>query len=278
MNLHHNTPLSRAAKRCAPWLSRIVTQPSIARGVRLLEAYLAILQGKGAGGGWDLVSEAHVAARYLPEGEACVFDVGANRGHWSEEIRRLRPGKRTRFFQFEPSQFCQGELKAHADADTVIIGEAVGDQIGTVSFFVPEAGSTISSVHQQRDTYFQDAPFHEEKVPMTTIDHVVEKHHVARVDFMKIDVEGNELAVLRGAKNTFQARKIKALAFEFGSPQINARGYFHDFWDMLNPLGFQFLRICPGGLIIPVAEYYEDLEYFRGATNYVAILSQESRS
>lgn len=273
MNLHHDTPLSRAAKRCAPFLSRIVTQPPIARGVRLLEAYLAILQGKGAGGGWDIVSEAQVAARYLPEGEACVFDVGANRGRWTEEIRELRAGKRTRVFQFEPSAVCQQQLRENADPDTVIVGEAVGDRVGTVSFFVPEAGSTISSVHQQRDTYFQGAPFREEKVPMTTIDQVVEQHQVARIDFMKMDVEGNELAVLRGAGNSLRDRKIKALAFEFGSPQINARGYFHDFWDLLHPLGFCLSRICPGGLILPIPEYYEDLEYFRGATNYIAILS-----
>lgn len=244
----------------------------------MLEAYLAILQGKGSGGGWDLVSEAHVAARYLPEGDACIFDVGANRGYWSQEIRELRPGKRTRIFQFDPSTTCQEYLRAKADSDTVIIGEAVGDQIGTVSFFVPEPGSGISSVYQPRDTYFQVGTFKEEKVPMTTIDHIVEKHQVTKVDFMKIDVEGNELPVFRGAKNTLQARKIKALAFEFGSPQINARAYFHDFWDLLTPLGFQFLRICPGGTIIHVAEYYEDLEYFRGATNYVAILNEGSKS
>jgi FkbM family methyltransferase len=240
-----------------------------------LEAYLAILQGKGAGGGWDIVSEAQVASRYLPTGDACVFDVGANRGHWTEEIREKRRGLRTLFFQFEPSQQCQEVLRRNADPDTVIVGEAVGDQIGTASFFVPEAGSTISSVHRQRDSYFQDSPFVEEKVSMTTIDYIVEKHQIACVDFMKMDVEGNELAVLRGAKASLRNRKIKALAFEFGSPQINSRGYFHDFWDLLTPLGFQFLRICPGGLTLPISEYYEDLEYFRGATNYVAILANE---
>jgi FkbM family methyltransferase len=255
-----------------------MTQPRIVRGVRLLEAYLAILQGKGAGGGWDLVSEAQVAARYLPKGEACVFDVGANRGHWTQEIRRLRQGAPTRFFQFEPSQICQEELRARADRDTVVIGEAVGDHVGTVSFFVPEAGSTISSVHRQRDTYFQAAPFHEEKVPMTTIDEAVKKYQLAKIDFMKMDVEGNELAVLRGAIESLRSQKIKALAFEFGSPQINARGYFHDFWDLLNPLGFKLLRICPGGLTLPVSEYYEDLEYFRGATNYVGILTETGMS
>ena len=106
---------------------------------------------------------------------------------------------------------------------------------------------------------------------MTTIDHVITEYQLPVVDYIKMDVEGNELSVLRGARDSLENRKIRALAFEFGSPQINARGYFHDFWDMLHPLGFQFIRICPGGCEIPVTEYYEDLEYFRGGTNYLAV-------
>lgn len=112
---------------------------------------------------------------------------------------------------------------------------------------------------------------------MTTIDATIREHSVKRVDFMKMDVEGNELGVLRGAKESLKAGKIRALAFEFGSPQINARAYFHDFWDFLHPLGFQFGRICPGGVYLPVNEYYEDLEHFRGVANYVAHLPGDVR-
>jgi hypothetical protein len=61
------------------------------------------------------------------------------------------------------------------------------------------------------------------------------------------------------------------LTFEFGSGQINSRTFFHDFWDLLQPLGFALRRICPGGRTVPVDEYYEDLEYFRGVTNYLAL-------
>ena len=34
---------------------------------------------------------------------------------------------------------------------------------------------------------------------------------------------------------------------------------------------FLVKRICPGGSLVTIEEYYQDLEYFRGATNYLAV-------
>jgi FkbM family methyltransferase len=275
VNIHQPSFFNRTAKSAAPMLSKFLMRPPMSRGLRVLSIYLEILQGKGSGAGWDMTAEVDVALRFIPEGDATVFDVGANRGHWSRDIRARRPGVRTRVVQFEPSTTCQETLRSSQDADTTIIGKAVGETSGEVTFFVPEPGSGISSVHRQRDSYFQEFKYTEETVPMTTIDEVIAGHAIPRVDYMKMDVEGNELAALRGAKKSLGAGIIRALAFEFGSSQINARAYFHDFWDFLHPLGFQFGRICPGGRLFPVDEYYEDLEYFRGATNYVAHLPQK---
>jgi len=277
VNIHQPSFFNRAAKSAAPALSRFLMRPPVSRGLRMLSIYLEILQGKGSGAGWDMTAEVDVALRFLPEGDATVFDVGANRGHWSRDVRARRPAVRTRIFQFEPSTTCQETLRASQHAETTIIGKAVGETAGNVTFFVPEPGSGISSVHRQRDSYFQEFKYIEETVPMTTLDEVIGEQGITRVDYMKMDVEGNELAAMRGAKKSLEAGIIRALAFEFGSSQINARVYFHDFWDFLHPLGFQLGRICPGGGYFPVNEYYEDLEYFRGATNYVAYLPADVR-
>ncbi|MEO7272843.1 MAG: hypothetical protein ABIX28_16775 [Vicinamibacterales bacterium] len=39
---------------------------------------------------------------------------------------------------------------------------------------------------------------------------------------------------------------------------------------LLTGHGFDLHRIYPGGSTVRVSEYYEDLEYFRGVTNYLA--------
>lgn len=104
------------------------------------------------------------------------------------------------------------------------------------------------------------------------IDDVVEEHGLDHIDLLKIDVEGHELSVLKGALNNLQRGRVRALTFEFGSGNINSRTFFHDFWDLLTPLGFRIFRVLPTGRLMPIREYYEDCEYFRGVTNYIAVL------
>lgn len=52
---------------------------------------------------------------------------------------------------------------------------------------------------------------------------------------------------------------------------IDSRTFFRDYWDLLNPLGFSIFRIAPGGILIQIREYREELEYFKIVSNYVAV-------
>jgi hypothetical protein len=110
------------------------------------------------------------------------------------------------------------------------------------------------------------------EVEVSTIDQVIESQKIDFVDFMKMDVEGHKLFALRGTWQSLASRKIGALSFEFGCGNINARTFFRDFWELLTGAGFSIWRIPPFGKDILVSDYYEDTEYFRGATNYVAEL------
>ncbi|MGA9987446.1 MAG: hypothetical protein WBP69_06675, partial [Terriglobales bacterium] len=78
---------------------------------------------------------------------------------------------------------------------------------------------------------------------------------------------GAELAAFRGTARSFSRGAIGALSLEFGSGNMNSRTFFRDFWDFLTGYGFEIYRVLPGGNILQIDEYYEDLEYFRGASN-----------
>ena len=90
-------------------------------------------------------------------------------------------------------------------------------------------------------------------------------------DFLKMDLEGHELFALRGAGDYLAPGKIAALAFEFGSANVNSRTFFRDFWELLTPLGYTLYRMVPGGRTLKISHYDETLEFFRGATNYLAV-------
>lgn len=274
----------RAGRALAPILARVLLRRPFARPLALLEAYLAYVQGKGAGGGWDLAAEASVAIPYLQRPDAVAFDVGAHHGEWSRVVLQLLGAEsQCRIFQFEPLAYNLSVLRTLNLPRTTIVEAAVGDRPGTATLFALDtqtpaaqenplpAWSHVPSLYRRREAQLTKYDFVEEQVQVVTLDESIERYGVDVVDFMKLDVEGHELAVLRGSHNALQSKRIRALTFEFGCGNINSRTYFHDFWDLLLGYGYTIQRICPGGILLPIREYYEDLEYFRGVTNYLAV-------
>lgn len=267
--------LNRLGKKTAPWLSHLLRPHPVAEAVRMLETYLAFLQGKGAGSGWDLQTEVAVAIGQISRPNPVIFDVGANDAQWSAHLLKAL-GHNCRVIQFEPSPGCQEILRAQQCAQTILIDAAASDQPGTATLYSLGFGSRFASLHPRRDTFVRGHSLTQVAVRVVTIDEVMDELKIEIVDFMKLDIEGNELAALRGAGRSLASKRIKALTFEFGSGNINSRTFFHDFWDLLQPLGYTIKRIGPGGILIPVPDYYEDLEYFRGVSNYLAIVEGQS--
>ncbi|MFJ8076233.1 FkbM family methyltransferase [Streptomyces sp. NPDC096176] len=273
MQVHEAGVLGRAAKAAAPRLCRLASGRRIRQGTRLLEIYLEILQGRGAGTGWDLQGEIIAAQRFLRDVDApVIFDVGANSGQWSSGLHTALGTRTGRFFMFEPQPACQSALAGTPVPNQVIIPAAVSNEEGSVTIFADAPGSGVASVHKRRDSYFGDMTAHQETVAVTTIDREVERWGLQRIDLLKLDIEGAEFEALRGAADTLEARRVKTIAFEFGSANVYSRTFFRDFWDLLTPLGYRLWRICPGGALFPVPAYTEELEHFRGVSNYVASL------
>ncbi len=273
---HEPGPLNRIGKRMAPILSRVLLHGIGARTLRLLEIYLEIIQGKGAGTGWDMQGEINVVTAQVSSARPIIFDVGANQGEWTRRVvAALRP-RPCQIVMFEPSSHCQLQLRSLNLPNVTLVPAAVGAEPGVATLVSPEPGGAIASLYARRDTYHQlDHPPVREQTPVVTIDDTMVEMGIDQVDFMKIDVEGHEFAVLQGATRGLETQRIRVLTFEFGSGNINSRTYFHDLWDFLHPMGYSIYRICPGGVLTPITEYYEDLEHFRSVSNYLATATDD---
>jgi len=268
--IYHNSFLNTAGKMVAPALSILFNRRPFIFLISALTNYLAFIQGKGAGTGWDMAAETKSALSHINRDDAVVFDVGANIGKWSVSLRNsIAPS--CKLYQFEPTKKCTDVLEAMQLKNTKLIKSAVGAKAGKMMIYTNDQISTISSFHVRRDSYFQMGTTTEEEVSIVTLDDIIRDEGIEAVDFMKMDIEGHEYAALEGATKSLEHGKIKALTFEFGSANINSKTHFHDFWDLLTNFGYALYRICPGGVLLPVETYYEDLEYFRGATNYLAV-------
>jgi FkbM family methyltransferase len=263
--------LNRVGKTIAPWLSRIATSRPFSRMSRYAEAYLGILFGKGSGTGWDMEGEITAACAALTTPDPLIFDVGANQGDWSRALLRKLP--RARIVMFEPAAGCQSHLQSMISDRVQLVPHAVGSEPGMAQLWSSSETDGAASLHPRNDTYFSTLQFQPQAVEVTSIDHYISRNRVEHVDFMKLDIEGHELAALQGADASLSAGKIRALAFEFGAANINSRTFFRDFWEYLKVRKFDLFRITPGGSLLAIPSYSEDLEYFRGVSNYLGVCS-----
>ncbi len=271
MKPHDKSILNITGKALACPLSRLVANSITAGFSQLAEAYWCILLGKGSGTGWDFESEINAAKALIDRTEPIIFDVGANVGNWSSRIHELFP--KAELFLFEPQSACQKLIAEKKIPRSTLIQKAVSSKGGQViRMFTSGETSGIASIHQRRDSYFSQTNFTTFEISTLSLDDFIEENYITHVDFLKIDVEGHELEVLRGAIKSLEKKIIKSLSFEFGSGNINSRTFFRDFWDLLTALGYSIKRVLPSSQLLPIKVYYEDCEYFRGVTNYVATI------
>jgi FkbM family methyltransferase len=234
------------------------------RGVRALEVFTG--QRVGAG---SVAAEAKVAARFLPERDALVFDVGAYKGRWTHALLQYAGPRVRTVYAFEPQRAFAERIRAKDPDKVEVVSAAVSSESGTASVYAPGTGSSATALYMR---YTEPKAFTVVGETKTvTIDEFVAERGIATVHFMKMDVEGHELEVLKGASRLIRQGGIPALAFEFGSPSIDAHTFMLDLWRFLSPLGYRFYRILPGARLLSIYRYHLGLERF-GRAEYVAVL------
>ena len=93
-----------------------------------------------------------------------------------------------------------------------------------------------------------------EEVPATTVDNYCESNGVARIDLLKIDVEGAELQVLLGAERTLRAKRVRCLTFEFGQTTFDMGNSPDRLEAFLKDVGYDVRNLVPGDPTFPGRE------------------------
>ncbi len=140
----------------------------------------------------------------------CI-DIGCHKGEILEEILKRSPeGKH---FAFEPIPSLYNELKKSFDGRNVIFSDiALSDRKGEATFNYVLDAPAYSGL-KKRDYQVKEPEIEVLNVNLNTLDHVIPEDY--RVDFIKLDVEGGEFDVLKGARQTLEKHK-PYIIFEFG--------------------------------------------------------------
>jgi FkbM family methyltransferase len=165
--------------------------------------------------------------RYQPAEGAIVFDVGAHAGLTTIELSRM-VGSTGRVFAFEPDESALHilaiNLERHQAANVTVVEAALGERSGEALFSMDgtQAAGLVDSLVYVR-------PERQRKVRVMTLQEACE-HTAAVPAYIKCDIEGAELGMIRGSLD-FLARQSINLAFE--THRLRDGTFTHD---LLQPL------------------------------------------
>jgi FkbM family methyltransferase len=192
-----------------------------------------------------------------------VFDVGAASGAWSSALLERAPAARVH--AFEPRVSEHASIQA-AGSGIAVHGFALGDVEGPATLV---GTGELSSLHRRdlRDFGTTDVG-PELGVDVVRLDRFCSEQGIDHIHLLKIDAEGHDLAVLRGAGELLTPTRITAIQFEFGGANIDSRTFMRDFRRLLEPLGYRIERVLRDGSV-PI-EPVETAEIFTYG-NFIAV-------
>lgn len=198
----------------------------------------------------SVTGERHFVTRILPRllpPEPTVLDVGAHIGDYSELVLGRFP--RARLHAFEPHPDSYRRLSALARGRFTAHNLGLSDAPGELPLhdYSGEAGTSHASFHGQVFERVHRREAAHRLVNVTTLDSFARSNGIERVDLLKIDTEGHECRVLRGARDLIGAGAIDLIQFEFSRLNLVSGCLFDEIAALLPE--FSFHAMLPHGLI-----------------------------
>lgn len=200
--------------------------------------------------------------RVAPE-LSTVFDVGANVGDWTAEL--LAANSAAKCHCFEPVPGTRAKLEARGmKGDVTINPFGLSSEPGSFTLYNYGDGSGLNSLYRREDLEAKNKNLKPTviEIPLETLDGYAERNGIEQIDLLKIDVEGHELSVLRGATRMLAEGRIRMIQMEYGSGFQLANALLRDIFDVVAPAGMTGGRITPEG-VEKNDGYHARLEDFR---------------
>lgn len=236
--------------------------------------HLFSLLGMNLGGGSYLKDSGEInTIKYIKKEtskfkKVIIFDVGANIGEYTNTLLKLFQNNRVKIYAMEPSKKTFDKLQnAIKDEKVLLFNIGFGERVKKTVLFSNSDESALASVYKRRLNHFDIKMNKRETIMLKTLDSFCYENRIDHINFIKLDVEGNELNVLKGASKMLNSGKIDYVQFEFGGCNIDSRTFFQDFYYILNP-NYRIFRVLKNGFY-PIDEYKETEEIFI-TTNYLA--------
>jgi len=243
------------------------------RKVHLLVLYL---QNYGLSGECDMSGEMNIIRRMSKElskkNNAVIFDVGANVGKYTLAINEeMTNSYKAYCFEPSPSTFKALQKNTEGIKNINCVNLGLGETTESTVLYFNSESNTQSSVIKRDMSHWGESYnlVNEERINITTLELFCKQENIDFIDFMKVDVEGYEMSMFRGAQEMIKNKKIGTIQFELGVASVDGKYFFKDVFYLLNE-NYRIYRITMKNLF-EIKSYSELYEVFL-TTNYLAIL------
>jgi len=201
---------------------------------------------------------APLLSRYIPA-DGVVIDVGAHAGQFARLFASIAACGHV--YSFEPSPYARSILEAAVTWRGVrhitVVAQGLGDAPGVLELATPikrRGGLGYGLAHVPAAGESADGQ-RRDQIAITTLDAFAAEQGLARVDFIKVDVEGFEGRVMAGARGVLE-RFRPALLLELHDQHL-ARGgdTAEGVAGMLAGLGYGAQRVTAEGGLAPVGAW-----------------------
>ena len=197
------------------------------------------------------------------EREKIIFDVGCFRGSFTENIIKhsSKKGIKSNIFLFDPNPKVKNYIAYLLKNNNVKYFDIALDNSNeqkkfTLNEFYEPSGSSLVSDHKEdkwynvtRKSFMQIIqPFKKIKgyveinVQTQSIDNFCLKNNINCIDLLKLDTEGNEFNVLKGAEKFLSENKIKIIYTEVCTTKTNHKNKVYQIENFLKKYNFEHVK------------------------------------
>ena len=200
--------------------------------------------------------------KYFNNKDKTVFDVGCFKGDFTENFikNEQKLGIKSNFFLFDPNPNVKNYLELLLEKEKVQYFNLAFDNSNSNkkfylnNWFEPSGSSLISTMKDDnmwklRKTFMQILQpfkkikgFSEIDVQTQTLDNFCLSQKIENIDVLKIDTEGNEINVLKGAKKLLSENRIKLIYVEICDAKKTFKEKEKSVIDLLNDYNFDLRK------------------------------------
>ena len=153
--------------------------------------------------------------------DSVIVDLGANEGFYVLKAKEIAPNSKIIAVEPNPTAFrvLKKNVKINRLKNVITLNKAVTSKNGKIKFEIVKGRSEVGSV-KVYEKYRKNLK--KIKIDSITLENLCRRYKIDKIDFLKIDVEGSEVDILKSSKRVLP--RVKKAIIEYHNAQKTING------------------------------------------------------